>query len=119
MDSAPSGPTRPHDPPPAALGGRPNGPPHGPQVPEFTDEELDAYILTRLKALGVDLSVLPTADESAPTDQNRILQSARRFLRTTPHVIHGFVMDPQVVVPGMYPVGLRGSGDGAAPGGGE
>jgi hypothetical protein len=87
-------------------------------VRDLTDEELDAYILTRLAALGVDLSVLPAADESAPTDQARVLQSARRFLRTTPHVIHGFEMDPQEVVPGMYPIGLRESGTSGAGGGG-
>ena len=70
---------------------------------EFDDAELDAYVLTRLKALGVDLSVLPEDDEDAPADRRRILASARRFLRSTPAAIHGFVMDPQAVPPAMYP----------------
>jgi hypothetical protein len=50
----------------------------------ISDEELDAYILTRLKSLGLDLSVLPEDDEDAPADQR-------------------FEMDPQVVAPVMYP----------------
>lgn len=87
---------------PAAVGGglavRPG------QVGEaVSDEDLDAYILTRLTLLGVDLSVLPEDDEDAPADQRRILRSARRFLRGTPPDIHGFEMDPQVVAPVLYP----------------
>ena len=70
---------------------------------DLTDDELNAYILTRLKSLGVDLSVLPEDDEDAPADQLRILRSARRFLRRTPPDIHGFEMDPQFVAPAMYP----------------
>ncbi len=69
----------------------------------ISDEELDVYILTRLKSMGVDLSVLPEDDEDAPADQRRILRSARRFLRGTPPDIHGFEMDPQLVAPVMYP----------------
>ena len=38
----------------------------------LTDEELDRYILTRLALIGVDLSVLPEEDESAPVDLTRV-----------------------------------------------
>jgi hypothetical protein len=77
------------------------------QVPQaITDAELDQYILTRLKSLGVDLSVLPEDDEDAPADQTRILRSARRFLRETPPAIHGFEMDPQTVAPSAYPADM-------------
>jgi hypothetical protein len=68
----------------------------------FTDEELDAYILLRLRSLGVDLSVLPEDDRAAPTDRRRILDSARRFLRTTPAAIHRFAIDPQEFPPVLY-----------------
>lgn len=81
----------------------------GPQA--LTDEELDAYILTRLRSLGVDLSVLPEDDGDAPADQRRILASARRFLRTTPPAIQQFGMDPQAVVPTLYPIARRTAGD--------
>ncbi len=77
-------------------------------MPDVSDEELDAYVLTRLKLLGVDLSVLPEDDESAPADQKRILESARRFLRSTPPAIAGFYMDPQEVPPELYPAELSG-----------
>jgi hypothetical protein len=72
-------------------------------VPELSDAELDAYILTRLKMLGIDLSVLPEDDEDAPADRRRIMQSARRFLRSTPPAIAAVYMDPQLVPPDMYP----------------
>lgn len=75
---------------------------------ELTDEELDAYILTRLQGLGVDLGVLPEDDEDAPADRKRVLESARRFLRSTPPAIHGFEMDVQEVPPVMYPAELTG-----------
>lgn len=78
---------------------------------DISDEELNAYILTRLKLLGVDLSVLPEDDPEAPADRKRILESARRFLRTTLPAIADFYIDPQEVPPDMYPAemtGLRG-----------
>lgn len=75
---------------------------------ELTDAELDAYILSRLKALGVDLGVLPEDDEDAPADRRRILRSARRFLRNTPPTISGFEIDPQEVPPILYPAEFRG-----------
>lgn len=80
-----------------------DGRPGAGAVQELTDEELDAYILTRLKAIGVDLSVLPEDDPDAPADRARILRSARRFLRSTPPAIRALEMDPQEVPPIMYP----------------
>ncbi len=73
---------------------------------ELTDQELDAYILTRLKSLGVDLGALPEDDPDAPADRRRILAGARRFLRTTPQAIMAWEPDPQVVAPSMYPASL-------------
>lgn len=67
------------------------------------DEALDAYVLTRLEMLGVDLSVLPEDDPDAPADQRRILASARRFLRSTPGAIADFEMDAAGPPPAMYP----------------
>jgi hypothetical protein len=85
----------------------------GPQG--LSNEELDAYVLARLKAVGVDLSVLPEDDPEAPVDRRRVLAGARRFLRTTPSVILALELDPQEVTPSLYPAGLRAStsGDGA------
>lgn len=74
---------------------------------ELPDAQLDAYILTRLDLLGVDLSVLPEDDEEAPADQRRILASARRFLRSTPGAIADFELGPMGPAPGLYPSGLR------------
>ncbi|NIP58496.1 MAG: hypothetical protein GWM92_15175 [Gemmatimonadetes bacterium] len=75
---------------------------------ELTDAELDAYILARLEALGVDLGVLPEEEEDAPADRRRILRSARRFLRSTPPALADFEIDPQEVPPIMYPAEFRG-----------
>ncbi len=84
---------------------------------ELTDAELDAYVLTRLKTLGVDLDVLPENDEAAPADRRRILESARRFLRSTPSAIMAFDPGihtvPPVLYPAALPEGLRGAGDDA------
>jgi len=74
-----------------------------PRIQEMTDEELDTYVLTRLRAAGVDLGVLPEDDPSAPADRRRILAGARRFLRSTPPAILGFEPDVQAVAPTMYP----------------
>ena len=73
------------------------------RIQELDDAELDAYVLTRLKMAGVDLSVLLVDDADAPADQLRILSSARRFLRSTPAAILDFEMDVQSVPPVMYP----------------
>lgn len=76
------------------------------RLQELTDEELDAYVLTRLRLAGVDLGVLPEDDPDAPADLRRILSGARRFLRGTPPAIIGLEMDPQEVAPSMYPAAL-------------
>jgi hypothetical protein len=73
---------------------------------ELSDEELDAYILARLRAAGVDLGVLPEEDPEAPADRSRVLSGARRFLRSTPPAILALELDPQVVAPAMYPASL-------------
>ena len=73
---------------------------------ELTDEELDAYVLARLKQAGVDIGVLPEDDPDAPADQRSILEGARRFLRSTPPAILGFEPDVQLVAPAMYPAAL-------------
>ncbi|MGD8321225.1 MAG: hypothetical protein PVJ02_12235 [Gemmatimonadota bacterium] len=81
---------------------------------ELSDAELDAFILGRLAQAGVDLSVLPEDDPDAPADQRRILEGARRFLRSTPPTILGFEPDVQEVAPSMYPAALSvalGEGD--------
>lgn len=70
---------------------------------ELTDDQLDAWILARLRSAGVDLEVLPGSDPDAPVDRERILRSARDFLRRTPPVIAALAMDPQDVVPALYP----------------
>jgi len=69
-------------------------------VADLTDEELDQYILTRLKLARVDLSVLPFDDETAPADQLRILRSARAFLRNTGPAISR--LDLPGVVPALF-----------------
>lgn len=79
---------------------------------ELTDAELDAFILTRLEAIGVDLSVLPEDDPDAPADRRGILESARRFLRSTPPAILGWEPDVQRVAPAMYPAALAAELDG-------
>ena len=73
------------------------------RLQELSDEELDAYILTSLRAVGVDLDVLPADDPEAPADQRRVLAGARRFLRATPEAILAFEPDPQLVAPALYP----------------
>lgn len=78
-----------------------------PPIPqELTDEELDAYIRVRLRQAGVDLGVLPQDDPDAPADQRRILEGARRFLRTTPPALLAFAPDVQSVAPTLYPAAL-------------
>jgi hypothetical protein len=76
------------------------------RLQEITDEDLDAYILTRLKSLGVDLGVLPEDDPDAPADRRRVLLGARRFLRATPQAILAWEPDPQAVAPAMYPASM-------------
>jgi hypothetical protein len=91
-------------------------------VQDLDDDELDLYILARLSIAGVDLSVLPEEDESAPADRVRILRSARSFLRSTVPEISNFTLDPQEAPPALYPSALfpvlgrtAGPGGGAGP----
>lgn len=86
---------------------------------DVSDADLDTLILARLELLGVDLSVLPDDDAGAPADRQRILASARRFLRSTPGAIADFSMDPQEVPPVMYPAELGGRMPGATGAGGS
>lgn len=79
--------------------------------PDLTDEQLDAYIRARLEMAGVDLSVLPDDDPDAPADRRRIMESARRFLRSTPPAILEHEMSVQDVPPVMYPAELAGRDD--------
>lgn len=68
-----------------------------------TDEELDVFIRTRLKLIGVDLDVLPEDDPEAPADRVRIFRSLRRFLRGTVPALSTYELDPQIWPPGLYP----------------
>lgn len=72
-------------------------------VADIDDEALDGWIRARLQLLGVDLSVLPVDDTSAPVDQRRIFESARRFLRGTLPALADFDLDEQQVVPLTVP----------------
>ena len=67
-----------------------------------TDEELNAYILTRYALLGIDISVLPESDEDAPMDQERLLQNARSILRQDVTAAD-FDIDPQFHLPVPHP----------------
>ncbi len=73
---------------------------------EPSDEELDRFILARLRLAGVDLSVLPDDDPEAPADQKRVLAAARTFLRSTPRRIAELELDPLGSPPAMYPAEL-------------
>ncbi len=81
----------------------PEKPPH--QEPP-DDEELDRFILARLRLAGVDLSVLPEDDPEAPADRKRVLAAARTFLRSTPPRIAELELDPLGAPPAMYPAEL-------------
>lgn len=70
---------------------------------DLTDDELNTYILSRLAIIGVDISVLPVSDPTAPADQTRILSSVRSFLRGTIPVVSGYSLDVQENPPILYP----------------
>jgi hypothetical protein len=70
------------------------------------DDELNTYILTRLKILGIDLSVLPADDASAPVDQKRILDSARRILKNTVPAVSDYSIEGEDLPPILYPAAL-------------
>ncbi len=71
-------------------------------VPEPTDEELDAHILTRYRLVGIDISVLPESDEEAPMDQERLLANGRSILRQDVEAAN-FRIDPQFNLPMAFP----------------
>lgn len=70
--------------------------------PTPTDDELDAYILTRYALLGIDISVLPDSDPDAPMDRERLLANARSILRQDVEVAD-FDIDPQFHLPVSHP----------------
>ena len=70
--------------------------------PEPTDEELDTYIRTRYALLGINISVLPVANEDAPMDQERLLSNARSILRQDVTAAN-FKIDPQFTLPQPFP----------------
>jgi len=86
----------------APNGPRPGGEPQ--EADRLSDDELDAWILTRLANIGVDLSVLPEDDGDAPADRRRILRSARRFLRTSVRTISDTSLTPDASLPGSIPL---------------
>ena len=73
---------------------------------DLTDRELDQYVMTRLTLAGVDLSVLPERDETAPVDRARILRSARDFLRGDLQAITDYPLDSVDGPPALYPAAL-------------
>ncbi|MEW6269824.1 MAG: hypothetical protein AB1689_11075 [Thermodesulfobacteriota bacterium] len=75
-------------------------------TPAPTDDELNAWIIARLNLIGVDLSVLPVSDSSAPADQTRILSSVRNLLRGSVPTISAYVADVQENPPVLYPAEL-------------
>lgn len=83
---------------------RVSGDPGTQEADRVSDDQLDAYILTRLRNIGVDLSVLPEDDEDAPADQRRILASARRFLRGSVRRISDLSLTPDAALPGSIPL---------------
>jgi hypothetical protein len=74
--------------------------------PEPTDAELDVYIRTRYALLGIDISVLPASDRSAPMDQERLLANGRQILRQEV-VAADFKIDPQFSVPMPFPAQFK------------
>ena len=73
------------------------------QVPPTpTDEELNTYILTRYALLGIDISVLPEADDDAPMDRERLLANGRSILRQDVEAAD-FEIDPQFNLPVTHP----------------
>lgn len=66
-----------------------------------TDAELDAFIAFRLGMLGIDLSVLPFDDPSAPADQVRAYAAMRSTLRSQIELLE-FPLDPQETIATYY-----------------
>ena len=72
-----------------------------PPVPP-TDEELNSYIRIRYRLLGIDISVLPVSDDTAPMDQERLLANGRSILREDVEAAN-FEIDPQFTLPVTFP----------------
>lgn len=70
-----------------------------------TDEELNAYILTRFALLGIDISVLPEDDDDAVMDQASVLSNARSILRDEVEIAD-VPMDAQLHAPALYPAAM-------------
>ena len=68
-----------------------------------TDEELNVLVSSYLALIGIDLSVLPVNDRSAPADQTRVLAAARSVLRNSVPVISNYLIDVQENPPALYP----------------
>lgn len=68
-----------------------------------TTDELNIYIRARLALIGIDISVLPVSDSSAPADQTRILSSCRSILTGTVPTISNYLPDVQDNIPVLYP----------------
>jgi hypothetical protein len=68
-----------------------------------TDEQLDVYIKTRYALMGIDISVLPENDPSAPMDQARVLTSARSTIRQDAEIA-AYPTDQQADVATFFPV---------------
>ncbi len=73
---------------------------------DLSDEELDRYILARLRMAGVSLDPLPAHDPSAPADRERILASGRSLLRGGAAALSALELDPQEWPPVLYPASL-------------
>ncbi|GAA2112932.1 hypothetical protein [Actinomadura alba] len=67
-----------------------------------TEAEIDVYITTRLRMLGVDLSVLPADAPSAPIDQARAMAACRGALADVAPVTR-YELDAQRYAPLVYP----------------
>lgn len=79
---------------------------HPTPPPPPTDAELDIYIKIRYALMGIDISVLPVADEKAVMDQARLLANGRSILRADANAAD-FRIDPQFAVPMPFPAPFR------------
>jgi hypothetical protein len=67
-----------------------------------TDDELNAYIMTRFALMEIDISVLPKDDPTAPMDQTRVLSSARSTIRQDVEIA-AYLTDQQADLAVLYP----------------
>jgi hypothetical protein len=85
---------------------RPFSPVRTSPAADLSDEELNRYILTRLRLAGVSLDPLPERDPDAPADRERVLNSARSLLRGGAAALSALELDPQDWPPLLYPASL-------------